>query len=377
MSRRIYLVNERDELVGMQESPYDSEALLQQLIAKYPDLLTGDQGPSDGSETRWLLVTREMGVPGEAEGSNRWSLDHLFLDNDGVPTLVEVKRSSDTRIRREVVGQMLDYAANAVAYWPLERIQQRFEARCEEDGADPDDELTALLGPEAQTSDFWTAVKTNLQAGRVRLVFVADTIPPELRRVVEFLNEQMDPAEVFALEVAQFVGKGMRTLVPRVLGQTETARQKKASTESTRGAISEAEYLASFDDAEDPRVRKAAEKILAHARSLGMIDNFMRGKLVLAFLPSIERDGHLFYPFSIRRARAVFQGKYLDGWPPFDTPSVLGELRQRLERIPGVKITEKGVTGFPGIPWSSLVEEKPLKEFLSFMTWLVDRLRHP
>ena len=28
------------------------------------------------------------------------------------PTLVEVKRSSDTRIRREVVGQMLDYAAN-------------------------------------------------------------------------------------------------------------------------------------------------------------------------------------------------------------------------------------------------------------------------
>jgi hypothetical protein len=31
-----------------------------------------------------------------------------------VPTLLEVKRSSDTRIRREVVGQMLDYAANGV-----------------------------------------------------------------------------------------------------------------------------------------------------------------------------------------------------------------------------------------------------------------------
>ena len=31
-----------------------------------------------------------------------------------MPTLVEVKRSSDTRIRREVVGQMLHYAANAV-----------------------------------------------------------------------------------------------------------------------------------------------------------------------------------------------------------------------------------------------------------------------
>jgi hypothetical protein len=37
-----------------------------------------------------------------------------------VPTLVEVKRSDDTRIRREVVGQMLDYAANGVVYWPGE-----------------------------------------------------------------------------------------------------------------------------------------------------------------------------------------------------------------------------------------------------------------
>jgi hypothetical protein len=61
----------------------------------------------------------------------------------------------------------------------------------------------------------------------VRLIFVADEIPPELRRVVEFLNRQMDPAEVLAIEVKQFVGETLKTLVPRVLGQTETARQKK------------------------------------------------------------------------------------------------------------------------------------------------------
>ena len=74
---------------------------------------------------------------------------------------------------------------------------------------------------------FWQQVKTNLQAGRVRLLFIADEIPPELRRVVEFLNSQMDPAEVLAIEIKQFVGENMKTLVPRVLGQTETARRKK------------------------------------------------------------------------------------------------------------------------------------------------------
>jgi len=40
------------------------------------------------------------------------------LDQDAIPTIVEVKRSTDTRIRREVVGQMLGYAANAVVYCP-------------------------------------------------------------------------------------------------------------------------------------------------------------------------------------------------------------------------------------------------------------------
>ena len=83
------------------------------------------------------LVTREMAVPGEEDGAGRWSLDHLFLDQDAIPTLVEVKRSCDTRIRREVVGQMLDYAANAVAYWPVEEIRAKFEAGARTTGLIP------------------------------------------------------------------------------------------------------------------------------------------------------------------------------------------------------------------------------------------------
>jgi hypothetical protein len=35
---------------------------------------------------------------------------------------VEVKCNIDTRIRPEVVGQMLDYVANAVVYWPVEAL---------------------------------------------------------------------------------------------------------------------------------------------------------------------------------------------------------------------------------------------------------------
>ena len=66
---------------------------------------------------------------------------------------------------------------------------------------------------------FWIAVDSNLRAGRVRLVFVSDEIPPELRRIIEFLNGQMTPAEVIGIEMKQYVGEGMRTLVRASSGQ--------------------------------------------------------------------------------------------------------------------------------------------------------------
>jgi hypothetical protein len=222
MSDNIFLIQGEDQLVQMESQPYDSEALLQTLLAKFPDLLAGGQIDS-ASPRRWLLVKREMGIPAEQAAGDRWSVDHLFLDQDAIPTLIEVKRSSDTRIRREVVGQMLDYAANAVVYWPVEQIRAEFQTNND----DPERRLADFLGDEHDPEEFWQRVKTNLQAGKIRMLFVADVIPPELRRIVEFLNHQMDPAEVLAVEIKQYVGEGMKTLVPRVIGQTAEAEGKR------------------------------------------------------------------------------------------------------------------------------------------------------
>lgn len=97
-------------------------------------------------------------------------MDHLVPRLNGVPTLVEVKRSSDTRVRREVVGQMLDYAANAVVYWPVDSLRAQFEARCTAAGQDPDIAVAQLLGGTADAEQFWDRVRTNLQAQRVRMV---------------------------------------------------------------------------------------------------------------------------------------------------------------------------------------------------------------
>src|SRR5204862_4454945 len=76
-------VRDGNDLFPMREQPYEAEAVLQRLLASHPGLLAGDE---DGKR-RGVLVQREHGI-GDAEGAGgRWSLDHLFLDDEGVPTL--------------------------------------------------------------------------------------------------------------------------------------------------------------------------------------------------------------------------------------------------------------------------------------------------
>jgi len=86
---------------------------------------------------------------------------------------------------------MLDYA-NAVVYWPLDQLRAEFEVGCTAKDTDPEEEILSHLGVEVETDALWKLVKTNLQAGRIRMLFVADRIPAEFRRIVEFLNQQMD-----------------------------------------------------------------------------------------------------------------------------------------------------------------------------------------
>lgn len=360
----------------MEEAPYDSESLLQEMLANHPDLLAGEQINSDVPR-RWLLITREMAVPDEQDGSGRWSLDHLFLDQDAIPTLVEVKRSSDTRIRREVIGQMLDYAANAVVYWPVEELRAKYEARCDKNGDDAVEVLTRFVGEEQDTDDFWQRVKTNLQAGRIRMVFLADSIPAELRRVVEFLNEQMDPAEVLAIEVKQFVGKGMKTLVPRVLGQTETARQKKSSTTIQRNKISDSEFIGQVTANRTPAEVQIIRHLIDWSRKQKLEDNFRQGSRGSAFIPVLNHSGQSFYPVSVQRnGNIVIQMRWLKDQLPFNDATKRDELLKRIQHIPGLKLTDAGgMEGFPKFPIQSLSDGNHLKAFTDALDWIVAEIR--
>lgn len=370
MTDPVYLVSEDDTLVPMRETPYEYEAELQGLLANHPELLlsTAEDAPE------LLLVKQEVGVPGDENEGDNFSLDHLFLDREGVPTLVEVKRSTDTRIRREVIGQMLDYAANAVAYWSIDRLRGMYTATCEKQGADPDEALANFLGNTVDPDMFWEKVKTNLQAGKVRLIFAADTIPNRLRRVVEFLNEQMDPAEVLAIEVRQFTGDGgVRMVAPRVIGQSAKAEQRKGAPDARRW--NETEFMTELGQ-QHPTLVPVARNLLAWANNQRLYIWWGKGKHSGSFYPLLSTPGKNYQVFAVlTNGKIEIEYKFLKNYPAFTDEKTLREFFRMLNAISGVQVPDDGHPPLPRIPLHALIDETGYRQFIEAVEWAYQKLR--
>ncbi|MBO1419178.1 hypothetical protein [Streptomyces sp. FH025] len=259
-----------DGLRALEPTGFETEAEFQELLARHPRVL--DFGSLvDGRPLRLALVAREMGVPTSAEGGPAYWLDHLFVDADAVPTLVEVKRAGDTRIRREVVGQMLDYAANGARYWPAALLRRSFEQTCAADGRPLEEAYRELLD-DRTPEEFWAAVEERLAAGQMRLLFVADRIPLELRAIVEFLNRQMRQTDVYAVELTQYRGDGeLRVLVPRVHGEVATVAKSPSSRRAAQRTV-RADADAAIQAGLGPEQRQIATALLDHAAANGRLE---------------------------------------------------------------------------------------------------------
>ncbi|NPA91456.1 MAG: hypothetical protein GXO55_08415 [Chloroflexi bacterium] len=211
----------------------DEVSELQDLLEKNLELLPGDQiQPED--PRRWLIIKREMPVPDPESGPPRWAIDFVLVDQDAIPTFVECKRFADTRSRREVVAQMLEYAANGYAYWDREIFQHWAEQRAHAQGTSLKDELQKLVGEnEVDLEDFFGRMEENLRQGNIRLVFFLEEAPTELKSIVDFLNKQMERTEVLLVEARLYELDGTRIIVPTLFGYTEEARRIKRTVTPT------------------------------------------------------------------------------------------------------------------------------------------------
>jgi len=335
MTENIFLLGKDNSLRVLTSTGFVSEDVFQEILARFPKLLT-DSDFGEETPRRWVLVRREAGISDRDGGSARWSLDHLFLDQDGVPTLVEVKRATDTRARREVVAQMLDYAANAVSYWKVERLVTDFSGTCADDGVSPTDRLAELLQTDEPDQEaYWKGVETNLVSGRIRMVFVADRIEKELEKIVVFLNEQMTRASVLALELRPFEDAQSRILTPRLVGATPRANDQKRVSTQFEGSV---EDWILQSDAPD-----IFRKFVDDLRALGASFSITGKALAVEGGPSSLRFAYL------RQGRRLGLATYqLKKSPRFSSESARKELLTRMQEI-GFKLSTNSIDGEPSV----------------------------
>jgi len=94
---KIYLMTKERTVVELTTERYEKEDEFEALLADHPSLMDGEQIDPENPR-RWLLVGRQVGISDGAVDVARWDLDLLFVDQEAIPTLVEVKRKSDTSV---------------------------------------------------------------------------------------------------------------------------------------------------------------------------------------------------------------------------------------------------------------------------------------
>jgi hypothetical protein len=213
----------------------DEERELQDLLQRNPALLVGEQINPD-EPRRWLLIKREMSVPDPTTGSGRWAVDFLYVDQDATLTFVECKRHGDTRSRREVIAQVIDYVANSSRLWNREQLVAAASAQAKVDNTTLDlaiRQLGASDFPDANS--LMQAAIAKLSQHDVRIILFMEEAPPELKTIVEFMNKEMTSVEILLIEARMYEVNGAVAVSPTLWGFTEEVRERKQAMAEAAG----------------------------------------------------------------------------------------------------------------------------------------------
>ncbi|MBY6105040.1 hypothetical protein KUW19_00925 [Ferrimonas balearica] len=266
---------------------------LQELLLSNPDCLPGHQIDPDDPR-QWLPIATEFQV-NDPTGKPRWSIDYICADQDAVLTLVECKRFADARTRREVVAQVMEYAANIETLFNAELILGHAESMAAQKGGTL---ASIMAGWGTSSAAYAGRLNANIEGGKIRLVFFVDEAPWELKQMVRFMKRAMPNIDTVLVEALQYALNDGRIVIPQVFGYVAPmAPPSKQATKDTRWNDGK------FTEAMDEPIKSAVLKLVAHAKRMGLGVGYGRGakgtvQLTLPIVSSrpmfaIQTDGEL------------------------------------------------------------------------------------
>lgn len=189
-----------------------SEADIQALVQEHPASLPISE--IDPIFADAVPICRELNTPAGA-------IDNLMITPSGLPVLVECKLWRNPEGRREVVGQILDYAKE-LSRWSSSDLQREVSIRLKRRDGNPMLDMIRTRYPDTDETEFNDALTLNLRRGRFLLLIVGDGIRAGVEAIAEYL--QAHAGLHFSLGLIEMpiyqMPDGGRIVVPRVLAKT-------------------------------------------------------------------------------------------------------------------------------------------------------------
>ncbi|MDP1598726.1 hypothetical protein [Phenylobacterium sp.] len=215
------------------------ENAIQSLVYAHPSILP--IGEIDPTFAGPISICRELVTPAGP-------IDNFLVTPSGLPILVECKLWRNAEARREVVGQILDYAKE-LARFTVSDLQRETSRRL---GLGP----TALLDlvraadPTVDEIQFNDALTANLRRGRFLLLIVGDGIRERVESIAEYLQAHAGLHFSFGLVEMPIYAlpDGSQLVAPRVLAHTHVITRNVVALPDGHTLLAEdAETVAEID----------------------------------------------------------------------------------------------------------------------------------
>src|SRR3990170_9115698 len=147
------LLMEGSQIRPVESHEFREEAVLQGYLEQFPDLIPLDE--VEDNVPPLVTIGREVTVRGSG------AIDLLFIDSNGLLTIVETKLATNPEVRRAVIGQIIEYAA-FVCQWDADQIERQANSYRASKAQNPAS-LFEALGVAADDSAGLEAVRSKIE----------------------------------------------------------------------------------------------------------------------------------------------------------------------------------------------------------------------
>jgi hypothetical protein len=346
----------------VESNAYAAEKELQELLAESPELISLDEiRPGAGP---LVASVREISLP-------VGYIDILAFTPQGDIVIVECKLAKNIQAKREVIGQILDYAAHL---WELsyEDLDQHIHTRTGQS-------LISLMQAHTNNDPAWDEetfranIESTLAQGNFILVIAVNEINDELHRIIRFINSSGISGFSFAaLEMRRFQKSTTEMLVPHVFGPAPiSSPPPKPSTRKWN----EQDFFTALQETHPDEV-VVARKILEWAsRRVSRIwwgEGTRHGSFVSIYHHE-KRDHQLFAVYTYGAVEIYFY--WYQYKPPFDSEEIRLEILRRLNEIDGVNLPDDVIGKRPTIRLGVLANPSALEKFLAVFDWMLEEFK--